>query len=301
VAALAWPGCSKPIEKATREETREATAAGVTRLEVRNIRGKVRVLSAQALEPVIRVKAALWARGRGKEGAAANLKKIGVKLTRDGKRAVLVITQPKDSGADQFGADLDIEMPVSMAVDVDTLKGDIQVLGVGGPVILRAKEGKLEARGIHNARFEGRVDRGSITASGSLSVFEASTKQGDVTVHLRGRQVLEAASAIDVGKGSILLTVPRDFNARVSAMAERGNVAADLEGAQGKGTARTGTLGRGGELISLKAGAGNVKLEALDAGETDFSPIPKVPRTQGGDSNRPHDPGDGHDHSGHQH
>ncbi|MFH2008417.1 MAG: DUF4097 family beta strand repeat-containing protein [bacterium] len=258
-----FAACRKPPTKVSRVETREASTGGLKQVEIRNTNGSIRVLGFRSVDTRFKVTATKWAQGPGKKAAQEALKQVKLRIYRDQDKAIVVIKHPPPAGGTTYGADLKVFVPAELAVDVDSTKGSIGVFGIVGSVTARTVKGDIEGRGL-GSRMVASTAAGKVVASGELGFFEVSTKQGDVRVNIRKRKTLSDASSAATGKGNILVTLSRDFNAQLSARAASGSISIPFPGLKTTGTSRTGTLGSGGKLLSLSTSRGTIRIIAKD-------------------------------------
>jgi len=289
-------GCGKPLKKTSAVEAREASTEGVTKVEIRNTTGKIDVLSMRSLHPRFKVTATRWARAPGGDKSKAALKRVTMRIYRSGATAIVVIKQPADSGKTTHGADLRLLLPAELDVDVDNRKGDVRVMGMTGRVAVRIVHGTIEARGL-GGHIQASTKRGSIVASGQVRSFDLRSDRGKVKVHLRGFDHLAEASSVRAGRGDVLVSLSRNFNAHLSARASGGKISLPFKGLKTVGETRTGTLGKGGKLLSLRADHGSIVMLARTYSRTRYMP---QSRPEGSRVYRPETTGKGHGH-GHGH
>jgi hypothetical protein len=239
--------------------SKEASAIGVKRVEIRNTSGSVEIRGLRTTRPMIKITATKWARARGTKAAREAVKQIDLKVFARGTRSVIVIRHPESSSKVKYGADLRILMPVEMDVDADNSRGKIRVLGLQGKVTARTVQGAIELRGVHGP-VSATTKKGTITASGDLPSFELATSAGDVRIRLRDHPTLKRPSSATTGRGDIRLSLPKGFSAKLAARTKKGRIVTPIEGLRREGNAVTGRLGQGGPLLNLATGKGSITL-----------------------------------------
>lgn len=264
-------GCGKPLEKTSMVEAREASTLGVSRVEIRNTTGKIEVVAMRSLHPRFKVTATKWARAPGADKSKAALKRVTLRVYRSGTTAIVVIKHPADSGKTTYGADLRVVLPAELDVDVDNRTGNVRVLGMTGRITVRTVNGDIEARGMRG-HIQARTDRGSIVASGQVTSFDLRSDEGKVKVYVRGPERLTEASSVHAGRGDIQVSLSQNFNAQLSAKASGGRISLPFKGLKTVGQTRTGALGKGGKLLSLRADRGNILMLARTYIRTRYMP-----------------------------
>ena len=151
---------------------------------------------------------------------------------------------------------LDVYVPRSSMVHLNSGDGRLEVEGVSGTLVLTTGDGRIDVRDARG-RLTAKTSDGRIQVENFDGDVEAQT--GDGRIILNGRFAQLAART---GSGSILLTVPEGFNATIETDAE----SVDNQGL--KLTEESGSskrlkrwkIGRGGRVLSLRTGEGRVFL-----------------------------------------
>jgi DUF4097 and DUF4098 domain-containing protein YvlB len=191
---------------------------------------------------------------------------IGVRAEQNGSNVTVVAELNKSlanrtegiGDSDNAQVSLEVFLPRSSALSVNTGDGRLSVEGVSGDLDLRTGDGPIEVR-------DGRGRLSATTGDGRVRVsgFEgdADVKTGDGGITLEGRFGQLSART---GDGSITLALPADVNATIETDAEdvvNDGLALTEEPQQSK-RLRRWRLGAGGPLYKLRTGDGRIFLRS---------------------------------------
>jgi len=103
---------------------------------------------------------------------------------------------------------------------------------------------------------------GRVTVNTAQGPVAASTGSGDIVVRMKTVSS-DADMSFSSGSGAIRLTLPADYNGRIDATSGSGSLRSDFEisivGRLDSHHVR-GTIGKGGSLIRLSTGSGQIEL-----------------------------------------
>jgi hypothetical protein len=139
------------------------------------------------------------------------------------------------------------------------LSGEIQVRSGDGAIRLERVEGRLDLE----------TDDGSITLEAKPSVLRARTNDGTIRLEVQPDAAISEDWDLQTADGSVILTLPSDFNAVVDAETRDGVVRAShasirderrTEDDDDRRTLRA-TLGSGGKTVRVRTGDGTIRIE----------------------------------------
>lgn len=203
-------------------------------------------------------------RGGGKTDAEAkrDLDNIQLALNQAAGSVKLVATHRGQAPADS-AASFVVTVPAGAAVVASLTNGTIAVNGVKRDVTVTANNGDLTVRGVQEGTITARTTNGSVTLEGrEVASLVASSSNGSVSFQ---GSVAEsnAANRIDVGNGSVSVTLPGDAQWGVDALTSNGVLTTDFT-FQGNTTPTSvkGTVGASptfGIVIRIKNGNITIK------------------------------------------
>ncbi|HET7090221.1 MAG TPA: DUF4097 family beta strand repeat-containing protein [Anaerolineae bacterium] len=203
-------------------------------------------------------------RGGGKTDAEAkrDLDNIQLALNQAAGSVKLVATHRGQAPADS-AASFVVTVPAGAAVVASLTNGTIAVNGVKRDVTVTANNGDLTVRGVEEGAITARTTNGNVTLEGrEVASLVASSSNGSVSFQ---GSVAEsnAANRIDVGNGSISVTLPGDAQWGVDALTSNGVLTSDFT-FQGNTTPTSvkGTVGASptfGIVIRIKNGNITIK------------------------------------------
>lgn len=203
-------------------------------------------------------------RGGGKTDAEAkrDLDNIQLALNQAAGSVKLVATHRGQAPADS-AASFVVTVPAGAAVVASLTNGTIAVNGVKRDVTVTANNGDLTVRGVQEGTITARTTNGSVTLEGrEVASLVASSSNGSVSFQ---GSVAEsnAGNRIDVGNGSVSVTLPGDAQWGVDALTSNGVLTTDFT-FQGNTTPTSvkGTVGASptfGIVIRIKNGNITIK------------------------------------------
>lgn len=147
-------------------------------------------------------------------------------------------------------------------VEIRTGDGHISVQGAKGDIRLRTGDGHIEARGIDGS-LEATTGDGRIRVEGRLEVLKIKTGDGSVEARVSPGSKMTQGWLISTGDGSVDAVLPDGFQANLDARTRDGRISVDLpvtvEGELGRSSIQ-GKLNGGGPPLIIRTGDGSVRL-----------------------------------------
>ena len=234
-------------EQQTDEWRKTYTLQSGGRVAITNVNGKIDVVAGDGNE--VEIVAKKTGRAASQEAAKEALGRIQiVDSVRDG--VVKVETKIDRSGGGLFNhssaqVEYTVRMPRDAGLDVSTVNGGIEIVGVMGSVVAEATNGGVKARDIGGA-------------------IDASTTNGGVHVDLTS--VSPDGVKLECTNGGLHLSLPADAKATISARVTNGGIDTnDLKLAVRGETSRRrldGDLNGGGPRIQLEGTNGGINIRS---------------------------------------
>ncbi len=166
-------------------------------------------------------------------------------------------------GIDTRRTDLEIHMPRSAKVDVDTHDGSIDARGLQGDLAFSSGDGRLELSDIDGV-LRAHTHDGSIRASGRFDAIDLRTGDGHVELEARQGSQLRQDWEVRTSDGSVRVSLPADLSANVSLHTGDGRITTDfpitVQGSYDKSDLR-GTINGGGRELTVHTGDGSITLQ----------------------------------------
>lgn len=166
-------------------------------------------------------------------------------------------------GIDTRRTDLEIHMPRSAKVDVDTHDGSIEARGLQGDLGFSSGDGRLELSEIDGV-LRAHTHDGSIRASGRFDAVDLRTGDGHVELEARHGSQLRQDWEVRTSDGSVRVTLPPDLAANVSLHTGDGHITTDfpitVQGSYDRSDLR-GTINGGGKALTVRTGDGSITLQ----------------------------------------
>jgi hypothetical protein len=160
---------------------------------------------------------------------------------------VVDVRWPGDTRRDNESASLTIHMPQANGVTLQTGSGDVDVKGMGGPLVARTGSGDVELQG-HAGSIEVMTGSGDVEATDIAGEARARTGSGDTTLHRVGQYV-----DVRTGSGDVDVSLLPQASGPVVIRTGSGDVDVRIgEGMRGE--------------MAMSAGSGDVSLGTMPAG-----------------------------------
>lgn len=246
----------------------------------------------------LRVLASKRAWGRDEADARAALERVRIAAGPEGDAYVIRVEHQAAGPPRRYRADLSVQVPAGVSVEVAQTRGDVSATGLDGDLAVRGVSGDVVVRD-QDGNVQVDVTRGDISAARVKGEIQARTLHGDVTLehaegrilghskrgdvdfrHPDGEVVLDLKTAsgdveaeveqFSAGTTSVLSTMRGDVTARLgpdvrcrlSARTTAGGIRADvplLEAQRSGGTLR-GVVGSPDAALDLSTMSGDVSV-----------------------------------------
>jgi DUF4097 and DUF4098 domain-containing protein YvlB len=257
----------------------KALAAG-SRVTIRNADGSIRV--SEATGDRVEVRATKIARSRG------SITDVAFDVNESGGDVEICTLYGDQSSCrernrgtrnNRVRVEYVVAVPRSMRVNIATGNGDVSIARAGDEVSASTGNGRVEI-GETSGRVQASTGNGDLTIRGANGPVKASTGNGrvsvvtarggvsattgngDVDVRMK-TLVSDADMTFTSGSGSLRISLPADFNGRIDATTGSGSLRSDFEiSVMGRLDAHhvRGTIGKGGALLRLTTGSGQIEL-----------------------------------------
>lgn len=158
-----------------------------------------------------------------------------------------------------------VHMPAKAVLDLRTSDGSLEVARMSGEFRLHTSDGHLTATDLSGTLVATTSD-GRMAVSGRFTGLRTQTSDGRMEVRVEPGSALTSAWSLRSGDGSIRLQLPKELNANLDVHLGDGHLDLDLpvtvNGRFGSHDLR-GKLGAGGELLTIRAGDGSVRISSL--------------------------------------
>ncbi|TDD80157.1 DUF4097 family beta strand repeat-containing protein [Actinomadura rubrisoli] len=171
VLAMALTGCGLSVGRHTENRSYDGPA-GVTALKVKTDGGKVEIVASDSPGVKVREKRR-WTNGHNKPDSRHTTE--GSTLSLSSKCAHNAI------GFNGCQISYHVQVPRSMAVEVDTGDGPITVSGLGGAARLKTGSGSINASDLSTASLSLRSGDGKLRVSGRAASADLRTSSGSIT------------------------------------------------------------------------------------------------------------------------
>jgi DUF4097 and DUF4098 domain-containing protein YvlB len=227
------------LAHAEHTETASFPAAGITRLDVHNSAGKVRVVGVDDTDEVV-------VRSRISDGlrpTAHRVTLIGDRIEVEGSCPVI--------GSEWCGASFTIEVPshvtvevhANASVDVSDITGGVEasadqasvtLTNVGGDVRASSDQGRVTGRDLTASRLTARADQGRIELAfdESPTAIDAEADQGSIEIRLPDDEDVAFAvdTSADQGTETVAIRTDPSSDHTLRAHADQGDVAITYAG-----------------------------------------------------------------------
>ena len=176
--------------------------------------------------------------------------------------AITIVDVTGDVSAETSSGSIEVDAQGDARRRLESRFGSITTRGGGGHLEATTSSGDVTVRDFRG-KISGKTGFGRIDMAGVFSEASAESRSGRVSVAASAGSSVAAPWRLSSGFGDVELVVPADFSCWVQARTSFGKVRADsLAGAQGKSRQNEieGTLGTGGETVTLKTSSGNVTI-----------------------------------------
>jgi DUF4097 and DUF4098 domain-containing protein YvlB len=204
--------------------------------------------------------------GRG-EGGFSGVQ-IGVHFSPSAR---LRVALPRNSHLTAMSGDGAITIEdVIGTLSLRTDDGSVRASRVGGEIFVRSGDGSIRMDRVEGA-LDVETEDGSITLNAKPTTLRARTADGTIRLEVGPDTVMTGNWDVQTGDGSVVLTLPSDFNAVLDAQTRDGAVRPNhpaLRDVERTGERRSerrrtlqATLGSGGHTLRVRSGDGSIRIE----------------------------------------
>ncbi len=256
------PGCSSGF-RSSREVTTSTPASTGATVVIESRNGNVDVVFDESAS-TIELTAKLTCAGETQVEADERVQAASVMIESDDSQATIRPVFPgKVRGGD--GANLEVTMPLSETLGIETGNGRVQVTGGTGAVTIHTSNGAIAI-----TDFLGRVDastsNGRITATNVGTDAKTSLRTSNGNIEATLSDDASGPATLDTSNGSVSLAVGSAFSGRVSMSTSNGKVT--LHDPAGRATSSqihksegSVTVGAENHSSTLSTSNGSVTLE----------------------------------------
>jgi hypothetical protein len=169
-------------------------------------------------------------------------------------------------GWDHRRIQIDITVPRTAALDLNTSDGHIEAFRVAGDLRFHTGDGSIDLHDLDGALLASSGD-GHINADGRFDALDIHTGDGHVEVDARRGSRVSRDWRLKSGDGSVRLRLPDDFGADLDAASGDGSIKVDfpvtVEGGRIRRSRIHGKLNGGGGLLEIRTGDGSIHIDRL--------------------------------------
>jgi DUF4097 and DUF4098 domain-containing protein YvlB len=293
VSVLAFAGCEVNLnsEGVVSRETKRFTVTGTSEIDLNTFEGSIEIHSWDRDEIEVEIEK------RAMEQRLVDEMKVTAE--QQGNKVIVRVEQPR--GEESFegvqigvhfspSARLRVAVPRLTQVSATSGDGSITIEDVSGKIALRTNDGSVRGSRLGGEIFvrsgDGQIrleraegifdletDDGSITLEGKPSVLRARTSDGAIRLEVQADAVATEDWDLQTADGSVVLTLPSEFDAVIDAETRDGVVRTehpalhasdgqpgDADRAERRRTLRA-TLGDGGKTVRVRTGDGTIRIE----------------------------------------
>jgi DUF4097 and DUF4098 domain-containing protein YvlB len=293
-SALALAGCEVNLnsEGIVSRETKKFTVSGQPEVELATFDGSIEIHSWDRNEVEVEIEK------RAMEQSLVD--EIKVNAEQQGDKIVLKVSGPSRSRSSgiQVGvsfsptARLRVALPRNSQVRAQSEDGSITIEEVTGKIALNTHDGSIRATRVSGEMtvrsgdgairvddVEGSLDLetddGSIAGEAKPTALRAHTGDGSIRLQVKPDAQMSSDWDVQTSDGSVVLTLPSDFNAEVDAESRDGAVRSthpaikiaeraegdDSDRRERRRSLRT-TMGAGGKTLRVRTGDGSIRIES---------------------------------------
>ncbi len=204
--------------------------------------------------------------GRGEDGFSGV--QIGVHFSPSAR---LRVALPRHSQLTAMSGDGSITIEdVNGKISLRTNDGSVRASRVGGEIFVRSGDGAIRMDRVEGA-LDLETEDGRITIDATPTMVRARTSDGAIRLDVRPDSVMSADWDVQTADGSVVLTLPAEFDAILDAETRDGVVRANHralreveragEGREERRRTLKATLGSGGHIFRIRSGDGSIRIE----------------------------------------
>lgn len=160
---------------------------------------------------------------------------------------------------------------VSGRITLTTGDGSVRATRLAGEILVRSGDGAIRMDNVEG-KLDFETDDGSISGEAKPTALRAHTGDGSVRIEVQRESKMDADWDVQTSDGSVVITLPSDFNAEIDAESRDGSVRSnhpsikderrDGEDREERRRALKATLGAGGRLLKVRTGDGSIRIES---------------------------------------
>jgi DUF4097 and DUF4098 domain-containing protein YvlB len=166
-------------------------------------------------------------------------------------------------GTETHRTDLEIQMPRSAKINVQSGDGEVTAKGLEGDLDFTTGDGRLDLEDVDGA-LRLHTSDGSTHVTGRLDVLQLHSSDGQVDVEARPGSQLREAWDVRSSDGSVRLKLPGDLAADVELRTSDGSITTNIplivEGSFGRHEIH-GKMNGGGNRLTVRTSDGSVMLD----------------------------------------
>ena len=166
-----------------------------------------------------------------------------------------------------WALNLEVFVPQALALNLNTLNGNLSVVGIPGPVQLQSTNGNISTTNVPGA-IQFKSTNGNVSLVGVTGDVNGQAVNGNIRLRVGGEHWLGQTIDVKDVNGSIELDVPHDCSAHVELSTVLGvirtNFLVPYWGKRGLGQTVTFDVGSGGPLLRASVVTGSILLLRLN-------------------------------------
>lgn len=216
--------------------------------------------------------------GRSRADAEAHIDNVVVTDTLADRRLELRVTAPSTDPRN-YGASLDITLPRTAALTIETSNGSISVTGTAADIAARTSNGAVTLTGTTGG-VDISTSNGAVTLTGTTGTAVIGTSNGAVTIAVHSGSIgattsggridcdlarLEATghARLRTSNGRVTLTLPADASAAFDLETSNGDITittgfGSVSYTKNERTHKIGSIGSGAAELTIKTSNGDI-------------------------------------------
>ena len=265
------------------EIVRTFPAKGRTLVLVKNVDGRIRIVSGTQPEVNIRATKEVLRAGSQDEARRAAAE-VDIRLEQFGERVEIEAKYPKQWNFFGTGpkvlAHFEVVAPPNSDLEVRNVDGSVVAEGFAGHIDLatvdgsltarqctgtvtaKTVDGSLELRNVHGDVSAHTTD-GKLSMDGVFRTLEAQSTDGSINITVEPGSKLGGEWSIRSSDGSIHIELPPDFSADLEARTGDGQIKCDYPITTSRSVDKhrlSGKINSGGNLLRVQSGDGNINI-----------------------------------------
>jgi len=173
------------------------------------------------------------------------------------------VHMPRSADLDVDTGDGSVESDaVNGNVDIHTGDGHIRLEGAKGNIRLRTGDGSIEGRDL-DGKLEATTGDGHVTIDGRFDTLNIKTGDGSITARANPGSKVATGWTVHTGDGSVTMSIPGDLQANIDATTNDGRISLGIpvtvEGTMGTSQIH-GKMNGGGQPLTIHTGDGSIHL-----------------------------------------